>query len=290
MVGLLGQKIDWVGEDNMWYCLLSDGQDFQINVRLSAPMKDEFPDRQLVSAISLLTNDGHSLLIEVNDPYVTETDGCPQDSSAPCLAEGGVRILVDGEVSSPMQHPGDSVHLSGGVIFSAANLLPECRPFGGDRIWAAQFEKMMAGRRSLRIVTPVIPFDEWILKGDTLAAPTWCAKFLEEGGHEGLQSVSTKHMTARIETQTATIRVNVGVNYQDLVTGPDGTVLVPELEFWQTDLGFDTLYYTDEVTGLLGDTSRFVLDDEGLPVTAGVGALHAPVESYLVDGPFGRVF
>lgn len=131
MVGLLGQKIDWVGEDNMWYCLLSDGRDFYGNVRLSAPMKDEFPDRQLVSAISLLTNDGHSLLIEVKDPYVTETDGCPQDSLASCPAEGGVRILVDGEVSSPVQSPGERVHLPGGVVFSAANLLPECRPFGG---------------------------------------------------------------------------------------------------------------------------------------------------------------
>lgn len=290
MVGLMGQKIDWVGQDNMWYCLLADGPDFQINVRLTAPMKEEFPDRQLVSAISLLTGDDHSLVVEVKDPYHTETDGCPEDWSVPCLAEGGVRILIDGEESDAMQTPSDSVHLPGGVVISAANLLPECRPFGGDRIWAAQYDEMLAGHRSLRATTPVMTFTDWVLEGDTLAAPTWCAKLLEEVGLGGLLSGSTNHMTVRVLTKTATIRVNVGVNYQDLETGPDGTVLVPELEFWQTDLGFDMLQYSDAVTGLLGDTSQFVLDDEGLPVTAGLGALHAPVDSYLVDGPFGRVF
>lgn len=290
MVGLLGQTIDWTGEDNGWYCLLSDGPDFQINLRLSAPMKEAFPDRQLVSAVSLLTGDGHSLVIEVEDPYSTETDGCPEEWSVPCLAEGGVRILVDGEASGAMQSPGDSVHLPGGVAVSAANLMPECRPFGGDRIWASQFEEMTAGRRSLRATTPALSFSEWVLEGDTLAAPTWCAKRLEDDGPAGLFSASSNHMTVRLETEVATIRVNVGVNYQDLETGPDGTVLVPELEFWQTDLGFDGLYYSEMVAGLLGDTARFVFDDERLPVTAGLDALHAPVESYRVDGPFGRVF
>ncbi|MEO9748624.1 MAG: hypothetical protein ABJF95_06435, partial [Marinobacter sp.] len=239
---------------------------------------------------SLLSIDGHSLVIEVNDPYSTRTDGCPHDLSKPCLADGGVRIVVDGETPGSMQSPGDRWHLPGGVVVSAANLSPECRPFGGDRIWAAQFETMMAGRRKLRVVTPVMRLDEWILAGDTLAAPTWCAKLLDEVGTEGLLSASTNHMTARIETNTATIRVNVGVNYQDLATRPDGSVLVPELEFWQTDLGFDMLRYSDKVAGLLGDTATYMLDNEGLPITTGLGALHAPVESYLVDGPFGRVF
>ncbi|CAM9518126.1 unnamed protein product [Laminaria digitata] len=175
-----------------------------------------------------------------------------------------------------MQSPRGSVSLPGGVVVSAANLLPECRPFCGDRIWAAQFEKMTAvGRRSLRdITTPALSFNEWILEGDTPVAPSWCAKILEEGGPAALLSASANHMTVRIQTEAATIRVNVGVNYQDLETGPDGTVTVPELEFWQTDLGFDLLRYSHTVTGLLGDTSKFVLDGEGLPVTTGLGALH----------------
>ena len=84
--------------------------------------------------------------------------------------------------------------------------------------------------------------------------------------------------------------MNVGVNYQDLETAHDGTVLVPELEFWQIDLGFDGLQLSGSVAGLMGDTSRFVLDNEGVPVTSGLGALHGAVESYRVAGPFAQDF
>lgn len=291
MVGLLGQKIDWVGEDNGWYCLLSDGPDFHVNIRLSAPMPKEFPDRQLISAVSILTDDGrHSLVVEVMDPYTTTTNGCPKDASVPCLADGGLRIRVDGQGSLAMQAPVENVRLPGNspVVVSTANLPAECRPFGGDRIWATKFADMMANQRSLRLDS--VSFTEWILQPVLLAAPTWCAKFLEEAGATGILSTRAEHATLRVETPAADIRINVGVNYQDLETGPDGTVLVPELEFWQTDLGFDGLRLSGSVAGLMGDTSRFVIDNEGEPVMSGLGALHGPVESYRVDGPFSRDF
>lgn len=291
MVGLLGQKIDWAGVDNAWYCLLKDGPDFHVNVRLSAPMPEEFPGRQLISAVSVLSNDGYSsLVVEVTDPYTTATNGCPHDLSVPCLADGGVRILVDGEASTILQAPAVNVRLPGRspVVVSAANLPAECRPFGGDRIWATQFKQSMANQRGLRLDS--VSLGEWILQPHSLAAPTWCAKYLEEGGSAGLLSTSSEHATIRVETPKASVRINVGVNYQDLETAPDGTVLVPELEFWQTDLGFDGLELSDSVTGLMGDTSRFVLDDEGVPVTSGLSALHGVVESYRVSGPFARDF
>ena len=291
MVGLRGQKIDWAGVDNAWYCLLSDGPDFHLNVRLSAPMPEEFPDRQLISAVSIVTDDGlHSLVIEVKDPYSTNTDGCPKDSPVPCLADGGLRILVDKEEPATLQSPSENVRLPGSVpvVLSTTNLPAECRPFGGDRIWAAQFDDITTHGRNLRL--KAVAFDQWILQPDTLAAPTWCAKFLEEGGSAGLFSTRSEHATLRVESPVASVRINVGVNYQDLETASDGTMLVPELEFWQTDLGFDGLLLSGNVAGLMGDTSRVVLDDEGLPVTSGLEALHAPVESYRVAGPFARDF
>lgn len=67
-------------------------------------------------------------------------------------------------------------------------------------------------------------------------------------------------------------------------------MLVPELEFWQTDLGFDGLQLSGNVGGLLGDTSRSVLDDEGGAVTSGLGALFGPVESYRVAAPRAQDF
>lgn len=291
MVGLLGQTINWSGTDDAWYCLLSDGPGFHVNVRLSAPMPEEFPDRQLISAVSILTDDGlHSFLAAVRNPYSTSSIGCPESSSVPCLADGGLRVLIDRKESAAMQAPAENVHLPGrsSIVVSAANLPAECRPFGGDRIWATQFSNMVAERRSLRMNS--IPFDRWILQPGTLAAPTWCDKFLEEGGSVGLLSTRSEHATFRVETPVAGVRINVGINYQELEAAHDGTVLVPELAFWQTDVGFEDLQLSRNVAGLMGDTSRYVLDDEGVPVTSGLGALHGPVESYRVAGPYARDF
>ncbi|CAN0590712.1 unnamed protein product, partial [Laminaria digitata] len=197
-----------------------------------------------------------SLVVEVKNPYSTDTYGCPDGASLPCLADGGLRILVDGEESAAMQAPAENVSLPGNlpVFMSATNLPAECRPFGGDRIWATQFALMIGDQRSLRATS--VPFDQWIMQPRTLAAPTWCAKFLEEGGSPGLLATRTEHATVRVETPASTVRINVGVNYQDLEIAPDGTVLVPELEFWQMDLGFDGLLLSGSVAGLMGDTSR----------------------------------
>lgn len=295
MTGLLGQKIDWAGEDGAWYCLFSDGPDFHVNVRLSAPLPVEFPDRQLVTAVSIITDNGlHSLLVEVEDPYSTVTEGCPASPAAPCLADGGLRILVDGQNSAALYSPAENVVLPGGegsseVVVSAANLPAECRPFGGDRIWATQFAQMMATRRlNMRIGT--VSFAEWLLQPETLAAPTWCAQYLQEGGIAGLLATRSEHATFRVETPVAIVRINVGINYQDVEIAPDGATVIPELEFWQMDLGFDELHLSGDVTGLLGDTSRFALDGEGVPVTGGLSALHAPVESYRVADAYARDF
>lgn len=89
-------------------------------------------------------------MIQVYNPYNMESDGCPKEMWAPCLAEGGVHILVDGEASGATKNPGNIVHLPAGVVVSAVNLLPECRPFGGNRIRAPQFGQ---GRRP-SIVAP----------------------------------------------------------------------------------------------------------------------------------------
>ncbi|CAN0423163.1 unnamed protein product, partial [Ectocarpus sp. 13 AM-2016] len=50
MQGLRGQKIDWSGVDGGWYSLIKDDTaDVNINVRVTAPLPDQFPDRQLIT-------------------------------------------------------------------------------------------------------------------------------------------------------------------------------------------------------------------------------------------------
>lgn len=86
MAGLSGQSIAWSGEDGGWYCFVKDDElELQVNVRVTAPSA-EFPDRQLMTGVSVLSG-GHSFVVEVSDPYTVTTSGCPSGVS-PCLNDG----------------------------------------------------------------------------------------------------------------------------------------------------------------------------------------------------------
>ncbi|CBN79790.1 hypothetical protein Esi_0014_0106 [Ectocarpus siliculosus] len=58
----------------------------------------------------------------------------------------------------------------------------------------------------------------------------------------------------------------------------------------ETDLAFEGLRPSGELGGMLGDTARYVIGDDGKPVTSGMEALHGPVDTYRVSGPFGVDF
>ncbi|CAN0224917.1 unnamed protein product, partial [Ascophyllum nodosum] len=67
--GLRGQHIEWVGVDGGWYALVRDDEeDIQINVRTTSPLPDDFPERGFITGLAVLS-EGHSLVIEVTDPY-----------------------------------------------------------------------------------------------------------------------------------------------------------------------------------------------------------------------------
>lgn len=70
----------------------------------------------------------------------------------------------------------------------------------------------------------------------------------------------------------------------------DGRVL-PDLEFWQMDVGMEGLDVDNpSLSGLLGETARLVLDDKGHAVMEGPGAFRGTVEDYRVSGPLGASF
>lgn len=78
MKGLRGQRIDWSGVDGGWYSMIKDEEaDLHINVRLTARLPEEFPDRQLITGLSILS-EGHSLAVEVKNPYTASTNGCAE--------------------------------------------------------------------------------------------------------------------------------------------------------------------------------------------------------------------
>eukprot|EP00752_Nemacystus_decipiens_P016831 g15063.t1 len=286
MQGLGGQRIDWSGVDGGWYSLVKDDNaDLNINVRLTAPLPDEFPGRQLMTSLAVLS-EGHSLVIEVENPYTIDTDGCPAGVS-PCLANGGLRMTVDGQQVDELLGFSRQMPVADGAIsVSASNLPVECRQFGGDKVWARMYQEMLDGRRQLRGGESL---EDWILKHDhNMAAADWCAKYIAENDLADLQS---NHAIFKIETPTVTVRLNVGINYQgDGELNWDGRVL-PDLEFWQMDVGMDGLDIDNpKLSGLLGETARPVYDENGQPIMEGFDAFRGTVEDYRVSGALGVHF
>ena len=284
MIGLRGQKIDWSGIDGAWYTLIRDDDvSLHVNVRLTAPLPEEFPDRQLITGLSVLS-EGHSLVIEVKNPYDVHTNGCPSGAS-PCLSDGGLRAIVDGEDVEGLLHFSRDENVVEGIKVSASNLPVECRQFGGDKIWADMYDEMLRGTRQL---AGEERFEDWILRFDDMAAPSWCAQYIGEHDLADLQSI---HTVFKIVTSSVTLRLNVGTNSQgEGELDWDGRVL-PDLEFWQMDVGLDGLSIDHEsLSGILGETARPVLDDYGHEVMEGFEAFPGTVEDYRVSGPLGTHF
>ena len=286
MQGLRGQKIDWSGVDGGWYALIKDDNaDLGINVRLTAPLPNEFPDRQLITGLTVMSQ-GHSLVIEVENPYTVDTDGCPEGVT-PCLANGGLRIVVDGKEAGDefLRFSRKTPVADGAISVSASNLPVECRQFGGDKIWAGMYQEMLEGRRRLLADESL---EDWILRFDHMAAPDWCAKYIDENDLADLQST---HAIFKIETSTATVRLNAGINYQgDGELDWDGRVL-PNLAFWQMDVGIDGLDVDNPtLSGILGETARPVYDDNGAEVMKGFEAFRGTVEDYRVSSAVGNHF
>ena len=287
MQGLRGQHINWSGVDGGWYCLVKDQDaDFHVNVRLTAPQPEEFPDRQLVTGVGVIA-DGNSLVVEVRDPYTTVTSGCSDEKSV-CLADGGLKATVNGqEADHQLLLSSRNAYVAGGISMSASNLPVECRQFGGDKLWARMYTEMVRGERQLLLDTDA-SFDDWVLSFDQMAAPEWCAKYIAE---HGLSEVRSIHAIFKIMTPTVDLRLNAGFGYQ--VGGEinwDGRVL-PDLEFWQMDVGLDGLDIDNEhLSGILGETARPVVDEDGAEVMEGYGAFRGTVEDYEVSDALGTDF
>ena len=284
MQGLFGQKIDWSGVDGGWYCLVKDDHTkLHVNVRLTAPLPNEFPDRQLITGFSILSEE-HSLSIEVANPYDVHTDGCPGETTT-CLVDGGLRATVDGVVAGGLLRSTRNEYIADDIAVSASNLPVECRQFGGDKIWARMYDEMLQGGRQL---DEEESFEDWILRFDHMAAADWCTQYIAQ---HSLTEVQSNHAIFKIVTSSVTVRLNVGTNFQG--NGEldwDGRIL-PDLEFWQMDVGLHGLSVENEsLSGILGETARPVLDEDGNAVMEGYEAFRGTVEDYRVSGPLGTEF
>ena len=147
----------------------------------------------------------------------------------------GLRAVVDGKEAEGCLHCSWNDNVVDGINVSASHVHAECRQFGGDKSWARMYDEMLQGTRELAIEEL---FEDWILRFDDMAAPKWCAEYIVQHDLAEWQSI---HAVLKIVTPTVTVCLKTGTNSQE--EGEldwDGRV-VPDLEFWQMDLGMDGL-------------------------------------------------
>lgn len=284
--GLRGQHIEWTGVDGGWYALVADKEDdLQINVRTTAPSPIDFPDRQFITGVAILSH-GHSLIVEVEDPYTTETPGCSGDVS-PCLADGGLSVSVDGELVDYLNGPTNTAHLPGDIELSSSNLPLECREFGGRKVWARMQKNMLRGHRQLVVSSNT--FKDWVLSFiQNMVAPEFCAAFVT---NDDLFNVQSDQALLRIVTPTAVVRLSAGINTRHAGKKDSFGRDLPELDFWQMGVGVEGVsLHHESLSGLLGETSRVVVDTEGNEVMGGPEALPGMIEDYRVSDAEGTDF
>lgn len=283
--GLRGQTVKWAGAEGGWYSLFVDKESgLQVNVRPTGPLPEKFPERQYLTGIAVLSR-GHSLAIEVKDPYSISTSGCPANVS-PCLADGALRISVDGEEEEDLLAVTMGEQVTDDIYLSASNLPTECREFGGGHAWANMLSKRLKGQRYL---PGQEKFEDWVVASSHNAvSPESCAEYVSE---RGLMGVVSKQSVLRIITQDVVVRFGVGVNHRrgGKVDGLGRDL--PELDFWQGSVELTGVSLEHEnLSGMLGETARPVIDEYGREVLEGLGALRGAVEDYRVAGSEGTDF
>ena len=282
MPGLRGEQTEWSGVDGGRYSLIKDDDSqVHINLRVTAPLAAEYPDRQLVTGLSVIS-DGRSLVVEVKDPDTVATT-CFLDGITPCFAGDALRVTLDGSEANDLTYPmGNKIIHSGAMVLSAANLLAECTKFGGEKSWEDTFANIQAGHRLLEAYES---FKNWVINSRSLATPEWCGKDFSQRGHEQVQST---FVTFKIQTSSVTLRLNAGTNYQGRgETDWDGRFL-PDIEFWRMYVSLANVHLADASTSIFGETSRPVLNENGVESMEGQRIIRVAVEDYRLSGLLTR--
>lgn len=279
-------KTDRSGVDGTWYCLLkSEDLDLHVNMRLTAPQGDVFPDHQVITGVAVLT-ESSSLVIEVKNLYTSATDSCPAEFGFPCLADGDLRIVDAGREAWELLRPAVRTPLEGGEITLSATSLPaQCRLQGADKVSGGMYEDMHQGSR---ILADTETFEDWVPRfNNGVAPPGWCAHHITQ---QSLADMHPVNAMFRIEASTITIRVKAGVNHQDRreIDGDGRTV--SEIQFWEMDIGFEGPSLESHSSGILAKTARWDLAGHGHAVMSELGAIRSTLADYEVPGALGKTF
>lgn len=256
-------------------------------MEVHAPVPD-LPEITYITGIALTAQDtdgtSHTIHIRVDNPSdFVEHHECP--TPEPCLAEGVLTVLIDGQ---PMLGPG-VVNLGNGVAVGAVNIPGECRPFGFEQYWArkvrqAEVEATADGRR---LSTWFRDMNEWI-RGDVgTTNPVECAAYVEKAVGEGtLFAEQGEHTAFQIVTPQLVIRLNHGKLHQLAMRDPTDKYDLPDHRTYQMNLGIERAILGHSPQGILGGTMNPTYDDHGEKIMYGIEAIRGGEEEYHVEGPF----
>eukprot|EP00752_Nemacystus_decipiens_P008269 g7394.t1 len=276
MTGFLGQNFDFTGQDGGWYSLIADAN-IQVNMRVTCPVPD-LPEITYITGLSVLTTDAngfdHSIVIEVQNPHTMDSC-CPADAS-PCLAEGSLRVTLDGEEA--LLAPG-TVSLSPDVQVSAVNLPGACRSFGFEKYWELkQLQNARIGRR----LGERLGMGEWILADPTATNMDECMEYVARANLEdgGLFAHQSEHASFQIVTPAATVRLSHGRLHQIATRDPTDQYDLPDHLTWQMNMAIDHTEVNRDARGVLGETFVATRDASGKPIMTGMEAIRGTQEDF----------
>ncbi|CAN0152013.1 unnamed protein product [Scytosiphon promiscuus] len=291
MTGFRGQKFDFVGEDEEWYCVLQDGAELQLNMRVTSPVPS-VPEITYITGISVRTIDldglSHTIVVQVTDPH--DLSASCREEVSPCLADGALSVEVDGR--EVLLSPG-TVSVGPGTAISAVNLPGACRSFGFEKYWESKkLEYAQAGRK-LEVDGEMQDMAEWILGDPTATNIAECVEYVaraKAGGGSGLFAHESEHTSFQIMTPSGAIRLSHGRLHQLPMRDPTDQFDMPDHLTWQMNLAIDHKNVSPSAQGILGETLRPTIDGDGNEVTEGMAVIRGSQEDYRVEGPFGITF
>lgn len=290
LVGFKGQRFDFTGESEANYALLADEPSTLLTMQVHAPIP-ELPVITYITGVGLTAEDMdgnvHTVHVSVDDPSDVHAEHkCPTDE--PCLAEGVLTVLLDGE---PMTRPG-AVELGPGFSVGGVNIPGECRPFGFEKYWAGkvrQAELAAAGGEGRRLLHTSMA--EWILRDFAATNIDECMSYVERALLEGtLFEHDSEHVSFQIRTPELTIRLNHGKLHQLPMRDPTDQFDLPDHLTFQMNISIERAVLRDSPQGVLGGTVRPTFDATGGEIKMGIGAIVGTEEDYRVTGPFENDF
>ena len=275
MTGFYGQKFDFTGHNGAWYAVLSDPRSMHVNMRVTSPMPS-LQQITYITGISLLTKDDegveHTVVIAVKEPNSLDS-ACPKNVY-PCLADGALEVVIDG--NEELISPGE-VSVGPGVQVTAVNIPGECRSFGFEKYWERKKEEYaMAGRR----LSNTLSIGEWVLADPTATNMVECATYVADAmaSEGGMFTHQSEHVSFQIVTPAGNIRLSHGRLHQLPMRDPTDRFDLPDHTTWQMNMAVDSNDVGLGATGVLGETMVPTLDDNGMPIMHGMGAIRGSQE------------